>query len=105
MMQMSLMIGGEIPEISDKNKARAEEYWMYGKDASELAKAWDIDEDTASLKACGNCEYYDNRPRILKALGGDAGMGVCTKFKFMCSAEAACQAWDCPDKTWEQEEE
>jgi len=104
MMEMGLMIGGEIPEVKEENKARAEEYWMYGEPASELAKAWGVEESVAALKTCGNCEYYDNRPRVLKALGGDANMGVCKKFSFMCMSDKACQAWDCPDKMWEHEE-
>lgn len=90
----SLMIGGEIPEVDEKNKARAEEYWMYGKGAAELAKAWGKDEDVAALKTCANCEYFNNSARVLKALGGQPGQGACTKFNFMCSQEASCQAWE-----------
>lgn len=96
-MMMGLMLGGEIPEVDDKNKARAEEYWMYGATPVELAKAWDKPVAIAELKKCANCEYFDNRVRVLKALNAESGMGACKKFKFLCSQEAACQAWDCRD--------
>ena len=94
MMAMGLMIGGEVPEVDPKNKERAVEYWMYGATAEELAKAWDKPVEIAELKTCGNCEYFDNRARTLKTLKGEPGQGACTKFKFMCSQEASCQAWD-----------
>lgn len=96
-MMMGLMLGGEIPEVDAKNKARAEEYWMYGATPAELAKAWDKPVAIAELKKCANCEYFDNRVRVLKALNAESGMGACKKFKFLCSQEAACQAWDCAD--------
>ena len=96
MMKMGLMIG-EVPEVSPKNKKRAEEYWMYGASASELAKAWDKPVAIAELKTCGNCEYFDNSARTLKALKGKAGQGACKKFKFMCDQAASCQGWDCDD--------
>ena len=43
---------------------------------------------------CANCEYYDNRVSVLKALDGDSGQGFCKKFEFLCSDEASCQAWE-----------
>ena len=103
MMKMGLMIG-EVPEVSPKNKKRAEEYWMYGASAAELAKAWDKPVSLAELKTCSNCEYFDNSARTLKALGGDADQGACKKFKFMCSQTASCQGWDCDD-LFEMEDE
>jgi hypothetical protein len=96
MSKMGLMIG-VVPEVDPKNKKRAEEYWMYGSTPEELAKAWGIDKDMAKLKKCTNCEYFDNRKYTLKALEIDATMGACTKFKFACSGEASCQAWDCEE--------
>jgi hypothetical protein len=96
MVMMGLMIG-EIPEVSPKNKKRAETYWMYGATPEELAKAWDKPVAIAELKKCGNCEYFDNRVQTLKALKLESGMGACKKFQFACSQEAACQGWDCPD--------
>lgn len=96
MMEVGLMVGGEIPEVSDENKKRAEEYWMYGASAEELAKAWGKDVEVAKLKTCANCEYFNNKARVLKALGAEPGMGACMKFNFMCSQEATCQGWDCP---------
>ena len=101
-MMMGLMIG-EIPEVSPKNKTRAEKYWMYGATPEELAKAWDKPVAIAELKKCGNCEYFDNRVQTLKALKLESGMGACKKFQFACSQEAACQGWDCPD--WEKDYE
>jgi len=96
MLGMSLMLG-EPPEVDPKNRDRAEEYWMYGASTEELGKAWDNPTDMAALKTCGNCEYFDNRARTLKALKIESGLGACTKFKFVCSQEKACQAWDGKD--------
>jgi hypothetical protein len=102
MMSIGLMVG-ETPEVDPKNQKRATEYWMYGADAKDLAKAWDIDVEYAELKKCTNCEYFDNRKTTLKAVGADATMGACTKFKFVCSGAAACQAWDCVSEKWEDD--
>tara|TARA_B110000858_G_C17448641_1_gene313163 strand:+ start:82 stop:396 length:315 start_codon:yes stop_codon:yes gene_type:complete len=96
MLGMSLMLG-EPPEVDPKNRDRAEEYWMYGASTEELGKAWDNPTDMSALKTCGNCEYFDNRARTLKALKIESGLGACTKFKFVCSQEKACQAWDGKD--------
>ena len=104
MMAMGLMIGGEVPEVDPKNKERAVEYWMYGASAEELGKAWDKPTEMAALKTCGNCEYFDNRARTLKTLKGDPGQGACTKFKFMCSQEASCQAWDSKEMEMEDDD-
>lgn len=104
MLEIGLMIG-EVPEVDPKNKKRAEEYWMYGESAEELAKAWGKPVAIAELKTCGNCEYFDNRAKTLKALKGEPSQGACTKFKFMCSQEASCQAWDSRDTEWENEED
>ena len=104
MMAMGLMIGGEVPEVNPKNKERAVEYWMYGASAEELGKAWDKPTEMAALKTCGNCEYFDNRARTLKTLKGDPGQGACTKFKFMCSQEASCQAWDSKEMEMEDDD-
>ena len=100
----SLMIGKEdIPEVSTENKSRAESYWMYGADAGELANAWGTTVSSAELKTCSNCEYFDNRARTLKALNAESDQGACTKFKFLCSQEASCQAWDCHYDKYMQE--
>ena len=104
MMAMGLMIGGEVPEVDPKNKERAVEYWMYGATAEELSKAWDKPVEIAELKTCGNCEYFDNRARTLKTLKGEPGQGACTKFKFMCSQEASCQAWDSKEMEMEDDD-
>lgn len=101
-MKIGLMMGA-TPEVDPKNKKRAEEYWMYGKPVEELAKAWDKEVEYAKLKKCGNCDYFDNRARTLKALNGEAGSGACLKFKFMCSQDASCQAWECKDMEMDEE--
>jgi len=101
-MMMSLMLG-EPPEVDPKNRDRAEKYWMYGATAEELGKAWNKDADIAALKTCGNCEYFDNRARTLKALNIESGLGACTKFEFVCSQEKACQGWDCKDQHMDEE--
>lgn len=90
---MSLMLG-KAPEVDPSNKDRAETYWMYGASAADLGAAWGKPEDVAALKKCGNCHYFDNRVHTLKALNTESDKGVCNKFKFVCSQDAACQAWD-----------
>lgn len=102
MMAFGLMMG-EVPEVDPKNKKRAEDYWMYGASTEELAAAWGKPVAMAELKTCGNCEYFDNRAKTLKALKGKPDQGACTKFQFMCNQEAACQAWDCKEMEWETE--
>ena len=93
-MMMSLMVD-EVPEVSPKNRERAEEYWMYGATPEELGKAWDKQADMAALKTCANCDSFDNRAKTLKALKAEPGLGACRKFKFLCSQEKSCQAWHC----------
>lgn len=95
----------ESYEISDKNRKRAEEYWLYGASPEELAKAWDKPVAIAELKKCSNCEYFDNKISTLKAHDLDTGMGVCKKFLFACSEAQACQAWDCPEMEEEEDED
>lgn len=104
-MKIGLMVGNETPEVDPKNKTRAEEYWMYGASEEELAKAWDVKLSYAKLKKCGNCEYFDNRARTLKKLKGKSDQGACLKFKFMCSQEASCQAWECEGMEMDEEKE
>ena len=100
-MMMSLMLG-EPPEVDPKNRDRAETYWMYGDSAEELGKAWDKDTEPAALKTCGKCDYFDTRARTLKSLNIESGLGACSKFKFVCSQEKSCQAWDCKDQHMEE---
>ena len=102
---MGMMIGAaDVFEVSNENKKRAEEYWMYGAPVSDLANAWGKPIAMAELKTCGNCEYFDNRARVLKALKGQPDQGACRKFKFMCSQEASCQAWDCQESYMEDDD-
>lgn len=89
---------GELPEISEDNRKRAEEFWMYGASPAELAKAWGEAVAIAELQQCGNCEYFCNKLHILKALKLSAGQGVCKKFYFACSQDNACQAWECGEE-------
>ncbi len=103
-MMMGLMIGGPTPEVDPKNKDRAEKYWMYGASTEELAKAWGKEVEYAKLKKCGNCEYFDNRSKTLKALSLEPDTGACLKFKFACSQDASCQAWDCKEMDMEGED-
>ena len=103
MMKVGLMMGGDAPDVDSKNKERAEEYWMYGASEEELAKAWDKELEYAKLKKCGNCHYFNNRAKTLKALDAESGMGACMKFLFMCSQDASCQAWDCKDLGFDED--
>lgn len=104
MMEIGLMIG-EVPEVSPENKKRAEEFWMYGATPEELAKAWGKSAAMAKLKKCGNCEYFDNRAKTLKALDAESNQGACKKFKFLCDQDAACQGWDCKEFGWEEDDD
>lgn len=104
MVGMGLMLG-DVPEVDPKNKERAVDYWMYGASADELGKAWGKPVAMAELKTCGNCEYFDNRARTLKALKGQPNQGACMKFKFMCDQEASCQGWDCKEIDMEEDED
>ena len=104
-MKVGLMLGGGTPEVDPKNKERAEEYWMYGASEEDLAKACGKELEYAKLKKCGNCHYFNNTARTLKALDAESGMGACMKFKFMCSQDASCQAWDCNDMGFDVDEE
>jgi hypothetical protein len=97
-ISMKMSIGLMMPEsmeVSKEGKQRAIDYWMYGDDKfEELAEAWGKEVEDAELMRCANCEYYDNRVTVLKALDGDSGQGFCKKFEFLCSDEASCQAWE-----------
>jgi hypothetical protein len=105
MMSLGLMLPTDL-EVSDTGKQRAIDYWMYGdENFEELAAAWDTDVATAELKRCANCEYYDNRVSVLKALDGDSGQGFCKKFQFLCSDEASCQAWESCGPEYEMEDD
>ena len=44
------------------------------------------------------------KAKTLKALNAESGMGACMKFKFMCSQEASCQAWECKDMGFGEED-
>ena len=102
-MMIGLMVGGGVPEVDPKNKDRAEKYWMYGASVEELAKAWAKDVKDAKLKKCGNCEYFNNKAKTLKALKLEPDTGACTKFKFACSQDASCQAWDSREMEMEED--
>ena len=94
MMTIGLMLPENMEE-SKEGKQRAIDYWIYGDDNwTELAAAWGKDVSEAELRRCGNCEYFDNRVSVLKALDGEAGQGFCRKFEFLCSEAASCQAWE-----------
>ena len=93
-MAIGLMLP-ENMEVSAEGKQRAIDYWLYGDDRwSDLAAAWGKDLSDAELRTCANCEYYDNRVSVLKALDGESGQGFCKKFEFLCSDAASCQAWE-----------
>ena len=102
MMFGSLMKPATAYEVDTEGRTRAEKYWMYGPETDgdtafwdELAEAWGVDTDAALLQRCGNCDYFDNRVSVLKALNAPAGTGFCTKFDFLCAEEKSCQMWCC----------
>lgn len=111
---------GEKPEIansaeSNQNMTRVEKEWNLGPELasempgangeywSKMAEIWDLDEDEARRRVCGNCEYGKNSPRYMKAMDSipfskfdaDGGGRVyCEKFDFVCHNLRTCQAWE-----------
>lgn len=72
-----------------------------------LAKLWNITPAEAQTMRCGNCAFFDVKPRTLdciaKGIGSDgvdaydsikAGpLGYCRAFHFKCAAARTCDAW------------
>lgn len=102
-------------ETNNTNMATVQKYWYLGPErASEdpesnkefwsaMATAWMTTEATARRQVCGNCEYFNNTPKALKATDAvpfnamDAdggGRGYCHKFKFICHNLRSCLAWE-----------
>lgn len=95
------MLGPEKASVDPKANAP---FWR------EISAAWNVDEATARLRFCANCEYYDNTPRRqaeMLAVPNDkfdmdgGGRGYCTKFDFICHSLRVCQAWE--EKAFEEE--
>lgn len=88
------MLGPEKASVDPKANAP---YWQ------AISAAWNVDEATARLRFCANCEYFNNTPaqqaRML-AVPNDkfdldgGGRGFCVKFDFICHNLRVCQAWE-----------
>jgi starvation-inducible DNA-binding protein len=81
-----------------------EEFWQ------DKADRWDIDPAEAKKSICGNCVFFDRRPKTLDCIetglaeGGSgeqsawdsidqAELGYCTALDFKCAASRTCNAW------------
>ncbi len=81
-----------------------EEFWQ------EKADRWNIESVEAKKSICGNCVFFDRRPKTLDCIesgiaeggSGDqsawdaidqAELGYCTALDFKCAASRTCNAW------------
>jgi hypothetical protein len=81
-----------------------DEFWQ------DKADRWDIDPVEAKKSICGNCVFFDRRPKTLDCIetglaeGGSgeqsawdsidqAELGYCTALDFKCAASRTCNAW------------
>ena len=69
----------------------------------KIAEFWDIPEEEAKMRRCGNCEYFDNTLEAKKAMevvpmsefdktGGERG--YCHKYTFICHDLRTCDQWE-----------
>ncbi len=81
-----------------------EEFWQ------DKADRWNIESVEAKKSICGNCVFFDRRPKTLDCIesgiaeggSGDqsawdaidqAELGYCTALDFKCAASRTCNAW------------
>ena len=81
-----------------------EEFWQ------DKADRWNIESVEAKKSICGNCVFFDRRPKTLDCIesgiaeGGSgeqsawdaidqAELGYCTALDFKCAASRTCNAW------------
>ena len=81
-----------------------EEFWQ------DKADRWTIEPEEAKKSICGNCVFFDRRPKTLDCIetgiaqGGSgeqsawdaidqAELGYCTALDFKCAASRTCNAW------------
>lgn len=76
-----------------------------------ISEFWDMPEEEAKLRRCGNCEYFDNTIQAKKAMdvvpvtefdtrGGQRG--YCHKYTFICHDLRVCDQWE--EKEYDDEE-
>jgi hypothetical protein len=72
-----------------------------------LSKLWSISVPEAKTMRCGNCGFFDIKPKTLdciaKGIGSDgvdaydsirgSSLGYCRAFHFKCAAARTCDAW------------
>ena len=80
------------------------EFWQ------EKADKWKVSVDDARKSVCGNCVFFDRRPKTLDCIEGglaeggsgeqsawdaidQAELGYCTALDFKCAASRTCNAW------------
>lgn len=85
-------------------KEPSTEFWQ------EKANKWSVTIDDAKKSVCGNCVFFDRRPKTLDCIetglseggSGDqsawdaidqAELGYCTALDFKCAASRTCNAW------------
>ena len=114
------------PEQNKKNMANVLKNWFLGPEKtsvdptankaywSELAVIMVVPEPVARRRFCGNCEYGDGTPEMLKAMEAiplgpldiDGGGRVyCHLFDFVGGNLRVCQAWEKRDYVMPEEED
>lgn len=77
------------------------DYWR------KLARVWGTEPAIAKTMRCGNCGFFDIKPKIIDCIklgiGRDgidpqdsvvaAELGYCRAFHFKCAASRTCSAW------------
>lgn len=85
------------PENASEEPKANKEFW------SSYADVMDVSEPEARRMLCANCEYFDNTPKMMKAMesvpfneydADGGGRGYCHKFDFICHNLRTCQAWE-----------
>lgn len=90
-------LGAEDPE-------NPKDFWV------KIAEFWNMPEEEAMDRRCGNCEYFDNTLAAKKAMkvipvtefdkkGGERG--YCHKYTFICHDLRVCDQWE--EKEYEDE--
>lgn len=93
-MTKALMENRHLGAVDPKNP---KDFWI------KIAEFWDMPEEEAKLRRCGNCEYFDNTLEAKKAMevvpmsefdktGGERG--YCHKYTFICHDLRVCDQWE-----------
>lgn len=95
----------ENRHLGAKDPANPGDFWV------KIAEFWDMPEEEAQSRRCGNCEYFDNTLEAKNAMkvvpmtqfdknGGERG--YCHKYTFICHDLRVCDQWE--EKEYEDED-